>query len=80
MDLKMADTRSSDDVDWSVTTWEGNRRAQLRQWCKLSLRERLDALDTMHDLAETFANARAEGRLESSPAESLPPGSTANDK
>ena len=61
----MADTRPGDEIDWSVTTWEGNRRAQLREWCKLSLRERLEALDAMHDIAKTFAEARADGRLSS---------------
>lgn len=32
-------------VDWSKTTWEGSRSEQLRQWRKLSLRERLRAVE-----------------------------------
>ena len=50
-------------VDWSLTTWEGNRRAQLRQWQKLSLRERLQALEAMNETAAALAAARHEGRL-----------------
>ena len=61
-----------DEVDWSVTTWEGNRRAQLRRWCRLSLQDRLEALDAMHDLAETFSKARAEGRLTSRAVSAAP--------
>jgi hypothetical protein len=52
-------------IDWSVTTWEGNRRAQLRRSLKLSLRERLQAIDEMAKLAEALSSARAEGRLRS---------------
>lgn len=39
-------------VDWSKTSWEGSRREQLRQWQKLSLRERLQALDEMNRLSD----------------------------
>lgn len=50
-------------IDWSLTTWEGNRRAQLRQWQQLSLRERLEALEAMNETAAALAAARHEGRL-----------------
>ena len=55
----------SDGIDWSLVTWEGSRRPQLRAWCKLSLRERLEALDAMGDVSEVLSKARAEGRLRS---------------
>jgi hypothetical protein len=42
-------------VDWTVTTREGSRREQSRRWPRLSVRERLEALDEMTDLAERFA-------------------------
>jgi hypothetical protein len=58
-------TDDTDKIDWSVTTWEGSRRAQLRRSLKLSLRERLQAIDEMAQLAQAFAQARAEGRLRS---------------
>lgn len=50
-------------IDWSVTTWEGSRREQLRHWQSLTLRQRLEALDDMQRTATSLANARAEGRL-----------------
>lgn len=49
--------------DWSAATWDGHRRAQLRRWRSLSLRQRLEALDEMTELAEHFASLRREGRL-----------------
>jgi hypothetical protein len=39
-------------IDWSKTTFEGSRREQLRRWHALSLRERLEALDRLSDLAQ----------------------------
>ena len=51
------------DIDWSLTTWEGSRREQLRRWRKLSLRERLHAVEEMADLARHFGRLRAEGRF-----------------
>ena len=57
-------TDSDTKIDWSLTTWEGSRRAQLRRWCKLSLRERLRAVEDMADLAQHFADLRAQGRFQ----------------
>jgi len=50
-------------IDWSLTTWEGSRRAQLRRWCSLTIRERFQALQEMIDLAERLAQMRKQGRL-----------------
>lgn len=58
-------TDDTDGIDWSVTTWEGSRRAQLRRSLELSLRERLQAIDEMAKLAEALVQARAEGKLRS---------------
>jgi len=52
-----------DRIDWTLTTWEGSRRAQLRRWCALTLRERLVALEEMTDLAQRFTQMRAQGRF-----------------
>jgi len=41
-------------IDWSKTTFEGSRREQLRRWCALTLRQRLEALDRLSDLAAPF--------------------------
>ncbi|MGH8511362.1 MAG: hypothetical protein ACREU8_08285 [Gammaproteobacteria bacterium] len=37
--------RGNDDIDWSLTSWEGSRRAQLRRWLALTVRERLQAIE-----------------------------------
>ncbi len=31
----MPETSADDDIDWSLTTWEGARREQLRRWAAL---------------------------------------------
>ena len=43
-----------DDIDWSLTTWEGSRREQLRRWSELTLDDILDAQEEMADLAGEF--------------------------
>ena len=47
-----------DRIDWSLTTWEGSRRATLRDWMKLSLTEKWSATEEMAD----FARATIEWR------------------
>ena len=44
-------SESDKTIDWSKTTFEGSRREQLRRWHALSLRQRLEALDQLSDLA-----------------------------
>ena len=61
--------------DWSVTTREGARRENLRRWCALTLRERLQALEDMGDLAEHFRWMRETGRFTSArPRQDAPSG------
>lgn len=57
--------QNQDHIDWSRTTWEGARREQLRQWRKLSLYEKLRALEEMEDLAGKFSKARERRGLSS---------------
>jgi len=38
-------------IDWSLTTWEGARREQLRRWAELPLDRIVSALEEMEDLA-----------------------------
>ena len=47
------------DIDWNLTTWEGSRREQLRRWRMLSVRERLQAIEEMAELARALAGANA---------------------
>lgn len=37
----------AEEFDWSVAGWEGSRRAQIRRWMSLTLRERLEMLEGM---------------------------------
>lgn len=48
-------------IDWSLTTWEGSRRAQLRHALSLTLRERLQAMEGLADIARRFGQIRARG-------------------
>jgi len=60
--MKMKESEKKDDIDWSLTTWEGSRREQIRRWSKLSLREILLAQEEMQKLAEQFNNQHTVGR------------------
>ena len=53
--------RIPDDA-WEQTTWEGNRRAQLRHALDFTLRERLQAVEDMAEMAERFRQMRARGK------------------
>ena len=46
------------DIDWSLTTWEGSRRAQLREALKWTLRERLEAAEGLADVVRRFQEIR----------------------
>lgn len=35
------------DIDWSLTTWDGARREQLRRWSQMPLAEMLLALEVL---------------------------------
>jgi hypothetical protein len=59
----MNDDRSA--IDWSLTTWEGSRREQIRRWSQLTMDEILAAQEEMAALAEELraagtANVREE--------------------
>lgn len=58
-------SNADSEIDWSLTTWEGSRREQLRRWRKLSLRERLRAVEDMADTSRHFQAMRAQGRFQS---------------
>ena len=59
----MSDNR--EDIDWSLTTWEGSRRAQLRYALTLTLRERMEAVEGMGDVVRRFDQMRREGAFRS---------------
>ena len=43
------------ETGWETATWEGSRRAQLRGALALTVRERLQALEDLAELAERLA-------------------------
>lgn len=47
-----------DSFDWSLTTWEGSRREQLRRWAQLTLEEIIQAQEEMAELNQRFAAMR----------------------
>jgi hypothetical protein len=46
---------SPQDIDWTLTTWEGARREQMRRWSRMSLAEMSLALEEMQVLAENLS-------------------------
>lgn len=50
-------SESEDAIDWSLTTWEGVAREQLRRWAALSLEEIVQAQEEMQDLAERLGSS-----------------------
>ncbi len=40
----------AEEIDWTLTTWEGARREQLRRWARLPLERVVLALEEMEDL------------------------------
>jgi len=51
------------DDAWEQTTWEGNRRAQLRLALGFTLRERMQAVEDMGEVAERLRQMRESGKL-----------------
>lgn len=49
---------AGDDIDWSVATWEGSRRASIRQWLRLTVRERFEAVEEAGEFARYMAARR----------------------
>jgi hypothetical protein len=49
-----------DDIDWTLTTWEGNRRRQHEEFRALPLRTKLAMIEQMSEVSERFARQRAE--------------------
>jgi len=48
------------DIDWSLTTWEGARREQLRRWAALPLERIVAALEEMQELAASLHPGNAD--------------------
>lgn len=46
----------TDPIDWSLTTWEGSLREQLRRWSELPLESIVLAQEEMQELADQLAS------------------------
>lgn len=44
------DGNAAEEIDWTLTTWEGARREQLRRWAALPLERIILALEEMEAL------------------------------
>lgn len=51
----MPENKSLESFDWSLTTWEGSRREQMRRWAELTLEEIIRAQEEMAELSERLA-------------------------
>jgi hypothetical protein len=47
-----------EEVGWEAGTWEGSRRLQLRRALKLTVRERLQALEALAETSDRLSEAR----------------------
>lgn len=45
------------DIDWSLTTFEGSRREQLRRWAQLPIENIVTAQEAMQVLAASMASS-----------------------
>ncbi len=54
----MSESPEMPPIDWSLTTYEGARREQLRRWSRLSLVQVIEALEEMEQLAIRLGTPR----------------------
>ena len=48
-------TPANDDIDWSLTTWEGARREQMRRWAAMPLEQIIQAIEDMGEFAKSVS-------------------------
>jgi hypothetical protein len=49
-----------DGIDWSLTTWQGSRREQIRRWSEPTMDEILAAQEEMEEMAEKLSPEAAQ--------------------
>lgn len=59
--MKNNEPQIPESVDWSLTTWEGARREQLRRWSELPLDRIILALEEMQRLSDMLNKPAADG-------------------
>lgn len=45
----------TEEIDWTLATWEGSRRQQHREFLALSLREKIQVLEDLGEVARVLA-------------------------
>jgi hypothetical protein len=65
--MAMPDSDHPVNIDWSLTTWEGARREQLRRWALLPLENIVAALEEMETIAQQISTLDAEIGTEQRP-------------
>lgn len=66
----------SEDIDWSLTTWEGARREQLRRWAALPLESVVAALEEMQEIVDWLHPAGADVDAQRNSGSTGPAGET----
>ncbi len=56
----MTERHEPDRIDWSLTTWDGSRRAQIEQWALMSLDRILEAQEEMAEWSVNLARQAAD--------------------
>lgn len=62
-----------DDIDWSLTTFEGLRRKQREEFAALSFAEKLERIEQMNEIVEVFDAARGLNTARPGSASGAPP-------
>ena len=57
--MKSESDQQLEAVDWSLTTWEGARREQMRRWAALPLERIILALEEMQEVGEQLSLSTA---------------------
>lgn len=63
--------RDADDdkIDWSLTTWEGARREQMRRWAELPLKNIVAALEEKQEITERLHPVKPKAAVSQNPNE-----------
>lgn len=64
-------------IDWSLTTWEGARREQIRRWSALPIERIVAALEEMQDIVQLLCPDATRGPVGEERAQGRAPEDTA---
>lgn len=70
----------SSEQNWDNTTWLGSRRVMIRQSLKLSVRQRLQALEDLCATSQALANLKEARSIHEQAGDYVPPATAPDDK